>query len=88
MDWYFVPWLRRGINGFVPGAMAEKSVHLVPLDMTFLVKFCGWCRLHYEAKRYAVFSTFLLFPLSWAQLLLSALQTPSVCVPLPTSKIF
>jgi len=41
MDWYLVPWLRRGINGLVLGAMVEKSLHLVPLDMTFLVKFCG-----------------------------------------------
>jgi len=25
MDWYLVPWLRRGINGLVPGAMAEEG---------------------------------------------------------------
>jgi hypothetical protein len=71
----------RGINGLIPGAKVDKSAHLAPLDMTFLLIFCGQCRLYYEAKRYAFFFTFLLFPLSWAQLLLSALQTSLVSVP-------
>jgi hypothetical protein len=41
MYWYLVPGLRKGDKWIVPGARAEMSVHLVSLDMTFLVIFCG-----------------------------------------------
>jgi len=72
----------------VPGAMAEKSVHLARLDMSSLVVSVASAGYIMKLKVTQFFSTFLLFPLSWAQPHPSALQKPSVCVPLPASNIF
>jgi hypothetical protein len=42
MYWYLVPGLRKGDKWIdTSGAMVEMSVHLVSLDMTFLIIFCG-----------------------------------------------